>query len=145
MNCSEAQSKWCLKSSRHADSCFSFANFLFLAAAAHFQKKSKAVSSCNSSPNPLLSWKMCVGIYSRFDKHSGSKMPLRYCQMNGGSYEDVAFDVRCSWDQFNIRSFKVSQKRITEFWLLGHVQRSSEVLCVDDCHLNMHSSETKAF
>lgn len=37
--------------------------------------------------------------------------------MNGGNYEDVASDIRCTWDQFNIRHFKTSkhpQKRITE-------------------------------
>lgn len=47
---------------------------------------------------------------------SGLKVDaFRHCQINGANFEDVAFgDVRCSWDQLTISSFKASQKRITE-------------------------------
>jgi len=46
LNSSEAGSECCLQQSSYVDSCFPFlANFQFLvAAAAHFQQKSKAVS-----------------------------------------------------------------------------------------------------
>lgn len=48
--------------------------------------------------------------------------------MSGGNYENVVLDISCTWDQFNIRPFKVTQKGITGIFR-GHVESSSEMLC----------------